>query len=149
MLLEMDPSLTLPSDIRGDLLLSNSGLTRAEQLLVLTATDNSYDFDKISKVLLVQHPSRGPASALPSGELGKSGKGKWRRKGKGKGKGKAKGKGKFGQFRRHKGGKGRRVFAVEDSENWVPNWPSESEAAPGSSGFLTSLACKVRVRVRR
>ena len=52
MLRELDDTIQLSANIRGDLLLDQTGLSRQEKLMVL-------DFDKIAAALLEQHPKIG------------------------------------------------------------------------------------------
>ena len=81
----MDPSIDLSTSVRGDLMLEAAGISRQEQLMVLTSTGNERDFDKLAAALLEQHShvhveeeNRGGSS--PSGKsFGKGGK-KWHRR---------------------------------------------------------------------
>ena len=51
----LDPTIELSSTIRGDLMLESSGLTKVEQLMVLTSAKNEHDFDAVAVALLEQH----------------------------------------------------------------------------------------------
>eukprot|EP00971_Amphidinium_carterae_P328063 6459758-Amphidinium_carterae.1 len=59
MLRELDDTISLSSNIRGDLLLDQSGLSRTEKLLVLTSINNKHDFEEVAKALVEQHPHMG------------------------------------------------------------------------------------------
>ena len=75
---ELDDTIQLSANIRGDLLLDQAGLSRHEKLLVLTSTANDHDFDKIAAALLEQHPKIG----YEEDRKGKHGEGKGKHKGK-------------------------------------------------------------------
>ena len=55
LLKEMDPSIQLSEEIRGDLLLDHCGLSKDQQLMVLTSTQNVTTFETVAKALMEQH----------------------------------------------------------------------------------------------
>ena len=55
LLKSLDPEVELSSTILGDLMLEGAGLSRNEQLMVLTSTSNSKEFETVAKALLDQH----------------------------------------------------------------------------------------------
>ena len=59
---EMDSSIQLSEEIRGDLLLEASGLSKNEKLMVLTSTSNDCSFEKIAVALMEQHGKEVSAS---------------------------------------------------------------------------------------
>jgi len=56
LLKSLDSTIELSMTILGDLMLEGAGLNKNEQLMVLTSTQNSKDFEEIAKALLEQHP---------------------------------------------------------------------------------------------
>ena len=56
LLKDLDGTVTLSSQILGDLCLEASGLNSNEQLMILTSTGNKHDFDAIATALVDQHP---------------------------------------------------------------------------------------------
>ena len=55
LLQQLDETVGLSAEIRGDLLLDNAGLVRHEELIILTSADNDTDFDKVAGALQAQH----------------------------------------------------------------------------------------------
>ena len=58
LLKEMDSTLQLSDQLRGDLLLDSSGLSHSEKLMIMTSTNNSTLFDTLADALVEQHGKR-------------------------------------------------------------------------------------------
>ena len=59
---EFGPDFPVPEYHRGDLLLSNSGLSKTDQNTILVATDNSTMWDVLKEKLIALHGSHNPSS---------------------------------------------------------------------------------------
>ena len=65
---EMDSSIQLSEEIRGDLLLESSNLSKTEKLMIMTSTNNDCSFEKIAAALMEQHGKSVTSGEIISGE---------------------------------------------------------------------------------
>ena len=79
LLKSLDQTLELSTSIRGDLMLEAAKLSRIEQLLVLTSTNNNHEFDIIATALVDQHAKVHMGEKATNKEHNNYSKPHWRR----------------------------------------------------------------------